>query len=651
VNGCARRLAMTGLLLRHERRSELSSQMKALSILSLLSIFALSPLFAPGYFWGAHDARHSVYFLFEFNRSIADGIVFPRWMPDFTFGYGYPFFNINSPLAYFAGEIFVKLGLDFVAATKLVFGLAIVTSGWAMYGFVRRALGERAALLAALVYVYAPYHLLDVYVRGALAETVALVFLPLCLWGFAAAIERPRMAAIVGAALAYAGLTLAHAGIALLFSLVLAAYMVVLVLAKINRTQPLNQLRATSALPLLGHLIHVSMAPLLALLLGIGASAVFLIPSLLEQGFVRTDQYTTGTADRLGYYDYHNHFTYFFQLFSPQWGFGLSVPGPDDGLSLQLGAAASVLALVSVIVVVRRRTWRSSLLFFQGATLVLTFMMLPQSSILWEKLPLVAWAQFPWRFLALTALTMAPLAGSVLLPDNPPNTFVSRPLPVNGQANSEVSKETNRVLQPDALNLSAILLASLVLLGSFPYAAAEIVEPVEGPVSFAGLMRFQHGAGELTGSTAWVHTIPTWGPLADVYLSETLPTTQVDYAGLPPDVVVDSRGHSSIRDEIWFRAENNSRMPFTRFMYPGWHAYLLDAEHGHPVQRLPIEPRGELGLITVPIPRGEHFLLLQFEDTPPRIAGTVLSTLTAAAMLLWACWVLAHRVRQPVRRP
>jgi len=616
--------------------------MKSLSILTLLSIFALSPLFAPGYFWGAHDARHSVYFLFEFNRSMADGILFPRWLPDFTFGYGYPFFNINSPLAYFIGELFVKLGLDFVSATKLVFGLALVTSGWAMHSFVRRSLGERAALLAGLVYVYAPYHLLDVYVRGALAETVALVFLPLCLWGFAASIERPRMAAIVGAALAYAGLTLAHAGIALLFSLVLAAYMVVLVLEKIHRSQRLNRLTVTSALPLVGHLIHVSVAPLLGLLLGITSSAIFLLPSLLEQGFVRTDQYTTGTAERLGYYDYHNHFTYFFQLFSPQWGFGLSVPGPDDQLSLQLGAAAVVLALLSLVVVSRSRTWRPSLLFFQGATLVLTFMMLPQSALLWEKLPLVAWAQFPWRFLALTALTLAPLAGSVLIADGPHTSKVKAFERSNVQAGEE--------LKFGAFDLPVVLLAALVLLGSYPYATAEIVEPVEGPVSFAGLMRFQHGAGELTGSTAWVRTIPTWGPLADVYLAETPPTTQVDYGALPADVVVDSRGHSSIKDEIWFRAENDSRIPFTRFMYPGWHAYLLDGEHGRPIQRLAVEPRGELGVITVPVPKGEHFLLLQFEDTPPRIAGTLLSALSIAAMLLWGCWALTRRMRRRVVR-
>ncbi|MBC7225553.1 MAG: hypothetical protein H5T59_14965, partial [Anaerolineae bacterium] len=39
-----------------------------------LSLFALGPLLQPGYFWGAHDARHHVYFLFEWDRSVQEGI-------------------------------------------------------------------------------------------------------------------------------------------------------------------------------------------------------------------------------------------------------------------------------------------------------------------------------------------------------------------------------------------------------------------------------------------------------------------------------------------------------------------------------------------------------------------------------------------------
>ena len=60
-----------------------------------LALTALAVAFLlPGYFWGANDARHHVYFLFEYDRLVQDGIWWPRWSPDFAFGYGYPFFNI-----------------------------------------------------------------------------------------------------------------------------------------------------------------------------------------------------------------------------------------------------------------------------------------------------------------------------------------------------------------------------------------------------------------------------------------------------------------------------------------------------------------------------------------------------------------------------
>jgi hypothetical protein len=195
------------------------------------------------------------------------------------------------------------------------------------------------------------------------------------------------------------------------------------------------------------------------------------------------------------------------------------------------------------------------------------------------------------------------------------------------------------------IDLPTVLLAVLVLLSSFPYATAEIVEPTEGPVSYAGLMKFQHNAEELTGSTAWVHSIPTWGPLGDVYMTNTPPTTQVDYASLPPGVVVDSRAHTSVMDEIWVHADTNSWVTFDRFMYPGWHAYMLKGEHGQEMQRLPIMPRGDLGLISVAVPQGEHYLVLRFEDTPPRVLGTMLTLLSAAVLGVWGIWSFAQRVR------
>ena len=92
-------------------------------LLLVLSLFPVGPLLQPGYPWTAHDARHSVYFLFEFDRGFQDGILYPRWQPDFAFGYGYPFFNIYGPLATYVGEGLHLLGLGFTDAVKVVFAL------------------------------------------------------------------------------------------------------------------------------------------------------------------------------------------------------------------------------------------------------------------------------------------------------------------------------------------------------------------------------------------------------------------------------------------------------------------------------------------------------------------------------------------------
>ena len=201
--------------------------------IALILIFALiiiSPLFQPGYFWGAHDARHDAYFIFQYDKSVQDGIWFPRWSPDWTFGYGYPFFIVYGPLATLLGELFHHfLGLGFEASVKAVLALSIVVSGFAMYGFVRSWLGRNAGLVAAVAFMAIPYHLVDVYVRAALAESVALAFLPLALWGFRETVRRPRWSAIVGAGFAYAAIMWTSNLVALIFTPGLAAYVAILI--------------------------------------------------------------------------------------------------------------------------------------------------------------------------------------------------------------------------------------------------------------------------------------------------------------------------------------------------------------------------------------------------------------------------------------
>ena len=147
-----------------------------IGLLLLFGLAAISPLLQPGYFWGAHDARHDVYFIFQYGLSFKEGILWPRWSPDWAYGYGYPFFTIYAPLATFIGVLFNQvIGLGYEASVKAVLALSMIGSGLAMYGFVRSFLGRRSGLVAPVAYMMVPYHLVNVFVRAAMAECFALV--------------------------------------------------------------------------------------------------------------------------------------------------------------------------------------------------------------------------------------------------------------------------------------------------------------------------------------------------------------------------------------------------------------------------------------------------------------------------------------------
>lgn len=592
-----------------------------------LTIFAVAPFLEPGYFWGANDARHHVYFLFEFDRLWQDGVWWPRWSPDFAFGYGYPFFNIYGPFSHFIAQLFHSFaGFDFVAAVEIVFGLSIVASAGAMYGYVRSLAGRTAGLLAALAYTYAPYHLLVLYVRANLAESMAFVWLPLCLWAFRACVRRPSFWAVTGAALAYAGLVLTSNLVWVLFTPVLMLYILVLLLGGENGEWRLE----------IGRLVRSALVPLAGAVTGLGLSAVFWLPMLLERGYVRVDQWFDGR------YNFRDDFVYFFQFFSPAWDFGVSLPGPDDTLSFQIGPVLLLFALLGGLAAWQRRGLRPEVAVLAGTGLLGAALGWMPLAPLWDW-PLVGAilqsAQFPWRWLPLTVVGFSVLAGLVL----------------HGTGEDDSAR----------LSLPTLLAAALLILSSYPLLQVEIVPPAEGPVGLAALMRFERDADEMTGSTAWVKEIPTWSPMAEYYINldkagqpVTPVTSKVDYEALDYSVLaVGSVAHNTVMEEVYFctnpgarpgdcTPRDDQRIVFNHFYYPGWRAWLLDGEHGPPVEELPIIPEetGTLGRMTVPVPPvGEGFILLAYGDTPPRTVGRWLSVATLFVLLVGT--VLAWRAR------
>lgn len=597
-------------------------------LILLFGFVVIAPLLQPGYFWGSHDARHDVYFIQQYGLSFREGILWPRWSPDWTFGYGYPFFTVYAPLSTFIGVLFNQIaGLGYEASVKAVLALSVIGSGFAMYGFVRSWLGRWAGVVAAVAYMTVPYHLVNLFVRAAMAESFALALLPLALWGFRAAVVRPRLASVIGAGVAFAAIMWTSNLVALVFAPALAAYVLALIFLEARERRRQGD-RPPSLLRDRALLLSI-VAPGVAMALGLGLSAAFFIPALLEQGYINRTQWFGA------YYDPAQHFVYFNQLLDPRWGFGISQPGPNDAaqgsLSYQTGGAVTLLTLIALAFSGQFKPRLRGEVRFWGLWLIAAiFLMLPLSAWAWRYVPIVGYAQFPWRYLMLAILPLSILPGSLV---------------------AWQGRERWNALLP------AFALSALLLLSSAPFLKVEIIEPTpeQGPVSMAALMRFQRTSDEMTGVTAWVDPAqrPHWSNMADVWLQGGEVTTRVDYATVPQNetLAINSEDVGTAHEQIFYYAEGSGqKVTFNRFWYPGWTAYLLDGKDGRPVEKLAVEREdGPLARVVVPIPQGQGYIQLRFEDTPLRAAARWITVGTALVLALIVIATQLRRRRKAAR--
>ncbi len=364
----------------------------------ILILPTLWPLFRSDFF-RMHDFTH-VARLVELNVALKDGQIPPRWASDFGWGYGMPLFHFYPPLSYYLAEIFYWLGLSAVTAIKLIFALNFLAGFWFMYLWVRQFWGKIGGTVAAVAFTYLPYRAVQFYVRGALAELMAMTFLPLFFYAAYKLIETRKSKFLVLTMLAITAVFLSHNVIALLAIFFFGLYFLFHLLTKIKYKKKL-------VLPW-GNLTLAITAVLGAIVL----SAFFIFPAFLEKD-------KTIVASIAGGFSYYKlHFVYLRQFLDRRWAYGGSVLGPNDDISFQIGLPHIFLAALAIavfIVVLRRKniTLMSQLLYCFMALLLSVFMMTYHSEFIWDNLPILQIAQFPWRFLTFTGVLMSFLSGSI----------------------------------------------------------------------------------------------------------------------------------------------------------------------------------------------------------------------------------------------
>ena len=595
-------------------------------LLLALTLPAVLPLTAPGYFFGAHDARHSVFFLVEFDQAIGDGAWWPRWAPDQALGFGYPLWVVYAPLSYIVAELFHLLGAGFTTAVKLTWALATFVAAGSMYALVRRWWGQSAGLVAGLLYAYAPYHLLNMTVRAALAEYAALSLLPLVLLAFWELIERGNLRRLTLAALTYAALLLTHSPTALMFTPLLGAFVILAVSQVAGRRSQVAGHRSqvagrTGQEARITHhasrfTFHVLRFALLAgaVLLALGLSSIFLLPMLLERQYIVQEQWVRAT------YQYRQHFVYPHQFLSPFWGYGYAVEGPNDGMSFQLGLLPVVLALAGTLAALRRGVHqRGVALFFAGATAIALWLMTASSQAVWRLLPLAALIQFPWRLLSLTSLTLAILSGPAIAM-NETRTMQHKARSERQEANS------NFEFRISNFHPASCILALLIVLASFPYTQPQYSESTPRPESPLAVIDFELEFTDMRGMTVWASRMPQPedAPLVEQYLAgEPLSKAHL----VQGEGEVQTLRHGGASEELLVTSPGGGRVQVYTYWFPGWQVRV----DGRPVESW---PEGPNGLITFDVPAGEHHVQVRMtENTPPRRIGGILSGISLLATL------------------
>ena len=196
-------------------------------LILFFSILVSLPLLKPGLFI-IHDDQQIARLLL-FDQALKAGQFPPRWVDELGFGFGYPLFVFYPPLVYMVGELFHLIGFSFIDSIKLVFFTSIFASGLAMYILVKEFWGRYAGIVSAFFYILVPYRAIDVYIRGALAESFSFVWLPVILWSFYKLVKTNKTIYIYLSAVFLALLMITHNLIFLPFMLILPFYLLFLI--------------------------------------------------------------------------------------------------------------------------------------------------------------------------------------------------------------------------------------------------------------------------------------------------------------------------------------------------------------------------------------------------------------------------------------
>ncbi len=566
----------------------------------LFGVVSASPLMK-AYMTCSDDGVFHIHKALGLETLIKLGHWFPRWTPHMAHGFGYPLYNFYAPLSSYVLAGIHNLGPIYPLALHIALGMCIALSGLAVFYLVRDYWGPWSGLVAAVVYQTSPYVAFNVLFRGALAETMAISLMPICLWAMDRTLRRTSTKWAAITSFCFGALIYTHSATALLVAPLLLIQVSFFSYRK--RNGKAFALGATT------------------LLFAVSLSANFWLPALAERNLVKMEQLLVPPV-----FSYHTNFLSLRELLAfPSATIQTFVnPSPPKALGL---FAASIAVLGAAIILIKRLSSVPVENYYKpGATIMFVAGMILYGSLtlsisrpVWDFLPLLKFVQFPWRALGVTTLCASVLAGGTIV----------------------FFRKTSAAV------FGSVAIASLSLFAHlswwYPRYCMQFTETTLGSVidyEYDTATIGTSAKGEFTPTTT--HYFPVDDSLAKAIKNDQLPVRLI---GTPDNAIVEILQSDPLDYITKVSSSQSFTATYQMIYYLGWKVSIDGVS-----TKLSIADG--TGLMQFVVPSGQHEIRVYFGSTPVRDLGAALSVVTlcvlAAVYLLASTKQSVHKTLFPL---
>lgn len=571
-----------------------------LAVIFIITVPAFFALLNNSYF-SMHDDQH-IARLFLLDQGLKQGILYPRWVDMLGFGYGYPLYNFYPPLIYYVAEIFHLMGFSLIWSIKMLIISGTALGAWGVYLLSKKCIGKAAGFVSSIFYTFSLYHAVLIFVRGALAEFFAASLLPFVFITLINIFEKPSRKNTILFAVIFSLLIVAHPLVALPSLLFICLFIL------------FYAARATEKLKMF-------MSSMSGIIMGIGMSSFFWLPSLAEKKHTLTDIILTSELA-----SYKLHFVYPQQLWHSPWGFGGSAQGITDGISFQFGKIYILIFLLSLIFFVvsllnlsrvpqnkkKEMASRSShYILFLLCFAFSIFMTTEYSSLIWDQFNPLWFLQFPWRFLTFSSFFLSLCCGYFIF-------FISHTI--------------------HKLNTQKNLLILGAIIAIIPMVVYQKYFKPQYYITTSDSKRTSYE------EIAWriSRTSHEFVPKKTATTKTELDTTVVDITKdkIPRNLYSIISGAAEVhiiknnfnKKILLINAADNTTIQLNTYNFPGWKLFVNNKiKH--------IESNNKYQLITFSIPKGKHTVALLFTRTPVRLFAESVTLIS----LMLALYVFFYR--------